>query len=198
MSDELSEQEEAVEETAEDKRIDPLTLFPSNIQKAVEGLMYIGQLTETVSFCGHRFGLRTLRPQHKYAIAQVLQPYRNTIMEVDIFQNATVATALTHVDGKHDFCPPIGPEIESFVAGRLNYVSNNETGWFPQTLEFLWARYVLLEATATEAIAELHRLSQRSQPITSSPWLDSLAEQGRTIDETNLAFQPSTISNWNS
>lgn len=186
MTDSVSapEQEEVV------KSIDPLSLFPPNVSKAVEGLIHLGQLSDTVNFCGHTFGIRTLKPQHKYAIATVLQPYRSTIYEVDIYQNLHVATALTHVDGKHDFCPAIGPDIEDFVRGRLNYVGNVERGWYPPTLEFLWTRYALLEATATEAIAELHRLSLRGQPTTSSPWLDSLIVPGRSDDETSLVFQP--------
>jgi hypothetical protein len=186
--DEFTSESELADEPEE--AIDPLTLFPPNIQKAVEGLMYLGQLTETVRFCGHSFGLRTLKPQHKYAIGQVVQPYRNTLVEVDIWQNTHVATALTHVDGKHDFCPAIGPDMEDFVRGRLNYVSDADRGWYDPTLEFLWTRYAVLEATATTAIAELQRLSLRSQPPTSSPWLDSLIVPGPSADETNLGIPP--------
>lgn len=178
--------DESSEESVEtEKAIDPLTLFPPNIQKAIEGLMYLGQITETINFCGHSFGLRTLKPQHKYAISQVVQPYRNTLSEVDIWRDCHVATALTHVDGKQNFCQPIGPDIEDFVRSRLNYVSNIEHGWYPQTLEFLWVRYALLEATASAAVAELQRLSLRSQPPTSSPWLDSLTVPGPSDDKTN-------------
>lgn len=165
--------------------IDPLTLFPPNIRMAVEGLMYLGQLTDTVQFCGHSFGIRTLRPQHRFAIAQVIQPYRNTIEEVGIYRNATVGIALTHVDGDHNFCPPIGPDLEDLVKARLNYVGHHETGWYPPTLEFLWTRHQLLELTAAKAIAELHSLSQRSQPTTSSPWLDSLTVPESSADETS-------------
>jgi hypothetical protein len=188
MADE--ESEEAIVE-----KINPLDLFPKKVRKAVEGLVYLGQLTDEVDFCGHTFGIRTLRPQHKYAIAQVLQPYRNTVAEVDIFQNLHVATALTHVDGKQDFCPAIGPSIEDHVRGRLNYVTNSEKGWYGPTLEFLWGRYILLEATAANAIAELNSLSQGSQPTSLSPWLDSLTGPGTSAEQTNMDSLPFMPSN---
>lgn len=175
MSDEQSVKEES---------IDPLKIFPVEIQQAVEGLTYLGQLTETVSFCGHTFTLRTLKPHHEMAISQVLQPYRNTIFEVDVFQHLHVGLALTEVDGRDDFCPQAGPDEVAFVKARLSYLTNEETGWYRPTLDFLWQRYALLEATAAKAIAELDRLSSGSQPNNLQPWLGSLTEQG-TSDATD-------------
>jgi hypothetical protein len=188
MSDTTSEE-------VPEQKIDPTTLFPAKTRKAVEGLTYLGQLTEDVSICGHTFGLRTLRPQHKYAIATVLQPWRNTIYEPDIWQNLHVAVALTHVDGKADFCEPMNPNIEDFVKGRLNYIANSETGWYPTVLELLWNHYVLLEAVAANAIAELQLLSQGSQASISSPWLDSLTELGPSEEQMSSVFPPFTNSN---
>ncbi|MGD0511007.1 MAG: hypothetical protein ABSA33_04155 [Candidatus Micrarchaeaceae archaeon] len=176
----------------QEQEIDPLALFPPQINKAVEGLAFLGQLTDECTFCGHSFGLRTLRPAHKFAIAQVLQPYRNTIAEPDIYQALYVATALTHVDHKRDFCEPIGPDLEGFVRGRLHYVANSETGWFPHTLTFLWNQYAILEMTAAKAVKELHFLSLRDQPKSSSPWLDSLVEPAPLTEETSSDSPPFT------
>jgi hypothetical protein len=185
MSDDPQVQEE----------LDPIALFPPEIQDAVTGLTYLGQLTEDVTFCGHTFGIRTLRPQHHMAIAQVLQPYRNTVQEIDVFRNLHVAMALTHVDNNQNFCPAIGPDLEGLVSGRLNFVSHHETGWYPPTLEFLWQRYVLLEAKATAAIKALDHLSQGSQQQQSLPWLDSLIGLGLSPDATSSGTPPSTDSN---
>lgn len=186
------------DETSEDKAhevIDPIALFSPKVRNAVEGLTFLGELSETVSFCGHTFGLRTLKPQHKYAISRVLQPYRNTIYEVQIFQNLHVATALTHVDGKHNFCDPIGPSIEEFVIGRLNFVSDVKNGWYEATLEYLWSEYQVLELKATEAIVELHSLSQRSRENTSSPLPDSSTELASLEELMNLGILPSMTFN---
>lgn len=173
------------------EEVDPLTLFPEEWRQPVEGLMYLGQLSETIEFCGHTFGLRTLLPQDKFAISSVIQPYRNTIMEVDVYQAAHVAAGLTAVDGDENFCPPIGADINAFLQGRLNYIAKR---LYPPTIEFLWTRQQLLEATAAQAIKEMDRLLRGSQPITLPPWLDSLTEQGSSPDETDSATQPSTPS----
>lgn len=180
-----------------EEEVDPFALFPEEIREPVQGLTYLGQLTETVHFCGHTFGLRTLRPADKFAIGMVLQPYRNTIHEVDAYQAAHIGMALTAVDGDCDFCPAIGPDIEAFARARLNYITQGPQGnggWYPPTVEFLWGRYVLLEATAVKAIQALDRLTQGGQQ-NSSPWLGSLIGQGNSPDKIALASQPSTPSN---
>lgn len=183
MADEQSVEQEEV--------IDPLSLFSEKWRQPVEGLAYLGQLTEDVEFCGHHFGLRTLLPQDTLAIGQAVQPYRNTMVQVDAFQAAHVGMALTSVDHDEGFCPSIGPDIDVFARGRLNWVVKN---LYPPTVEFLWNRLQLLETTAALAIKELDRLSKGSQPPTLPPWLDSLIEQGALPDETALGTQPSTPS----
>jgi hypothetical protein len=172
---------------------DPIALFSEAVRTPVEGLIYLGQLSEIIDFCGHTFGLRTLLPQDKFAISAVLQPYRNTIMEVDAFQAAHVAVALTEIDGNPDFCSPIGPGIESATKGRLNWVSQN---LYPPTIEFLWNHYAFLTAKALQAMQELDRLSKGSQPSNLPPWLDSLTAQGTSPDATHLGIQPFTPSNF--
>ncbi len=182
------------EKVSEEEIIDPVKLFSPAIQKAVEGLTYIGQLSEDVKFCGHTFGLKTLRPQHRFAISLVLQPYRDTIYEVEVYRTLHVGMALTHVDNDQNFCPPIGPDIEDLARARLAYISDAETGWHTPTVEYLYARYALLELTAAKAIGELENLSQRGQPTQSPPWLDSLTEPGPSDDETSSDTQPSIPS----
>jgi hypothetical protein len=171
----------------EQEVIDPISLFTPAVQKRVEGLMYLGQLTDdSIRFCGHTFGLRTLRPQHHFAISQVLQPYRNSTAEVDMYEALHVGMALTHVDGDRHFCDPIGPDVslEDLARARLFYIGNGDTGWYPATISYLWGEYQLLESAATKAVIELHSLSLRGEPKTSSPWLDSLIESASSPEET--------------
>lgn len=185
MSDEQSVQEES---------LDPFSLFPPEIRRAVEGLAYLGQLTDSVAFCGHTFVLRTLKPYHEMAIAQALQPYRNTIYEVDVFQHLHVGLALTEVDGNPNFCPQAGPDNVAFANARLRYLTDDTTGWYRPTLDFLWQRYALLEALAAKAVEELDRLSSRGQPTSLQPWLDSLIVQGSSPAPTSSETPPHTSS----
>jgi hypothetical protein len=187
----MTDVDQSPEEAKKAEDIDPIKLFSEKIQVAVEGLTYIGKLTDEFNFCGHKFAIQTLLPQHKFAISQVLQPYRDTIHEVDAYQALHVGLAVTAVDGDTEFAPAIGPGIVELTKARLAYVSSH---WYPRTIEYIWSRYVLLEATAGKAIAELDRLSQRGQPNTLPPWLDSLIEQAGSIEKTNSDTQPSTPS----
>ena len=179
-------------ESVGEERIDPLTLFSENIQLPVEGLMYLGQYSESIEFCGHTFGLRTLLPQDRFAIAVAMQPYRNTIMEVDAFQAAHIAMALTEIDHDKDFCPPVGPGIDATARGRLNWVSKN---LFPPVVDYLWVEYQRIEAQALLALQELDHLSKGNQPTTLPPWLDSLIGAGISADETPADTPDSTTSN---
>jgi hypothetical protein len=174
----------------QEETVDPFDLFSDKIKNAVEGLTYLGELSDTIKFCGHTFDIRTLMPQHKFAISLALQPYRNTVHEVDIYEALHVGMAVTAVDGEPDYCPAIGPDLQSLCKARLSYIGEH---WYPPTVSFLWGRYVLLEATAAKAIQELDRLSQGGQPTNLPPWLDSLIEQGHSQDATSLDT-PQSIS----
>lgn len=183
MSEEAAPQEQ--------DSVDPFAVFSDRVRTPVEGLVYLGQIQETVEFCGHTFELRTLQPQHRFAISVAVQPYRDTLSEADAYQAAHVAMAVVTVDGQ-DYCPPIGPNLNSHVEARLKYVGKN---WYGPTIAFLWSEYIKLEQKAVEAIQELDRLSKGSQPMNLPPWLDSLIEQGRSSEQTNSDTQPSAEHN---
>lgn len=173
------------------REIDPLTLFSEDIRIPVSGLMYLGQIEETVEFCGHSFGLRTLLPQDKFAIGIVLQPYRNTLVEVDAFQAATIGAALTHVDHDAEFLPAVGPSLESHIRARLGWLGKT---FYPPTIDFLWTHQQLLEAKSIAAMQELDSLLPGNQPTTSPPWLASFIAQGGLEDETDGDTPSSTTS----
>lgn len=166
------------------ERIDPFALFDPQIQQPVRGLSFIGYLEKTITFCGHSFTLRTLRPAEKAAIGIAVQPWRNTLTEVEVWQNAHVGMALTSVDGDEAFCPQTGPELSSFARARLNWVTDPNTGWFQPTLDFLYTEFLALDNEVLQAIQELQNLAQGSQQ-SSLPSADFLTVQGTSPDETN-------------
>lgn len=180
----------------EEEKLDPIQLFTPAVQKAVEGVAFLGRLTETVKLAGHSFGLQTLRPELKYAIGQVIQPYRNTLIADKIWRNAHIAAALTHVDGKANFCDPIGPSIEDFIQGRLNYISDKDDGWYEPTLEYLWYQYQILELKASKAVEQLNFLSQQttSKPAFLQDLEDILNESDALTGATSGDIQPSPSS----
>jgi hypothetical protein len=194
MADKTPEQSQGQKQ---DDTIDPIRLFTPAVQHIIEGVAYLGRVTETVKLSGHTFGLQTLRPEYHYAIAQVIQPYRNTIIADKIWRNAHVAAALTHVDGRSDFCDSIGPNIEDFVQGRLNFISNKDDGWYEPTIEYLWYQYQILELKATKAVEQLNFLSQQTspQPAFLQDLEDILNESESLTGAMNTGIPPSLPSN---
>lgn len=171
----------------QEEKIDPIQLFTPSVRHVVEGLSYLGHISETITFAGHKFGLQTLRPEYKYAIGRVIQSLNQTLVADKAWRDAHIAAALTHVDGHFDFCDAIGPDIDSFILGRWQYITNSKTGWFETTLEHLWYQYQLLEMKADQAVNQLNFLSQQTK---ESPALlrnleDILKESAALGDEIN-------------
>ena len=88
----------------EEERIDPFSLFTEQIRLPVRGLVFLGQIEKTVEFCGHTFSLRTLYPSEKAAVSIVIQPWRGSISEGEVWANAQVGLSLTSVDDDNEFC----------------------------------------------------------------------------------------------
>lgn len=191
MAEETPQQSQSQEEN-----IDPIALFTPSVQRVVEGVAYLGKLTETVTYAGHRFGLQTLRPEHRYAIGQVIQPLNGTIVWDKAWRDAHIAAALTHVDGHYDFCDPISPNMEDFVRGRWQYLTNKDTGWYEPVLEFLWYQFQFLELKASKAVEQMNFLSEMNQkPAFLQDLENILNESDALIEGTNGDTQHSPLSN---
>jgi hypothetical protein len=147
-----------------DDRIDPVTFFSQEIHQAVTGMIYLGAYSKQIEFVGHRFTMETIRPHMKFAMAIAMEPYRNTLQEPQAWGGMHVAMALTSVDGKKDFCPPVGDNEVEFVKARLNWLTN-KTGWWQPTIDYLFGEYLAMEAVVVQAITELHSLAKAGKAI---------------------------------
>jgi hypothetical protein len=162
--------------------------FDPQVREAVEGLIHLGHLTTDVEFCGHTFGLRTLRLGEELAAATAMEKYRGTLKEPHAFAASQVALALTHVDGDEDFCPQAGPDLTAFARARLNYLNTN---WYWPVIDYLYLELSRLLEKQVDAIRSIQDLSTRSLR-SSSPSVDSFNEQGTSNEETALEPWPST------
>jgi hypothetical protein len=170
----------------EDPRVDPFSLFTDQIRLAVRGLTFIGHIEKDVDFCGHQFSLRTLYPSEKAAVSIVVQPWRGSIAEGEVWANAQVGLSLTSVDGDADFCKQAGPDLNGFARARLSYVTDK---WYQPTLSFLYARYLELEQEALDGIRELQDFSERNR-VPSQPSPDSLTVPDTLGAPTDSGIQP--------
>ena len=165
---------------------DPFALFSEQVRFAVRGLTFIGHLEKEIEFCGHTFRMRTLYPSEKAAVSIIVQPWRGSISEGEVWANAQVALALQSVDDIGDFCDPAGPDLNDHAKARLNYVTKQ---WFQPVLSFLYARYLELESEALDGIRELQDFSERNR-VPSQPSPDSLTEPDTLGAEIDSAIQP--------
>lgn len=165
-------------------QVNPFDEFGPEVSESIDGLLHLGEISSEIEFCGHTFGLRTLRADEEIASAKVVESYRETLKEAEAWAAAQVGMALTHLDGNPDFCPAIGPDKVSFARARFQYVTSN---WYPPTINYLYGEYVKLLEKQIAAIRAAQDLSPRSQP-TFLPSLDSLNDPGtfdaQTVSET--------------
>jgi hypothetical protein len=145
-------------------RVDPVTFFSPEIHRSVEGMIYLGAYSKEINFVGHRFTMETIRPHMKYAIGVAMEPYRNTLVEPQVWGSMHVGVALTEVDGHRDFCPPVGDNEVEFVKARLEWLTN-KTGWWQPTIDYLFGEYLAMEQIVIQAIQELHSLAQAGKAI---------------------------------
>jgi hypothetical protein len=135
-------------------------LLPSFDQKYADpfkGLLYLGALSNDFTWLGHDFVIRTLRDGEKLAIAQIIQPYANTMGADRAYANAVVAMAIMSLDGD-DLPVPIGEPRKAHEWGlqRFNYVKDN---WYPYTIDKVFNEYLLLEDLAARVMDAMGKAS---------------------------------------
>lgn len=159
--------------------------FDPQVRVGVEGLLYLGHLTESFEFCGHTFTLRTLKAHEELAAAQACEPFTNTLKAPDAWMSAQVGLALEEVDYEDDFCPQAGPDEVAFARARFQYVTRN---WYWPTIHFLYQSYVTLQEKQLAAIRALQDLSQGS-PHSSSDLGGSFEPRDILTDEMLAEIQ---------
>lgn len=148
--------------TAEDGT--PLPSFDSRYTEPFTGLLYIGALTESFSWLGHRFVIRTLGPDEQLALSLVIKPYQGTGGEQLAYMIAVVALATVSVDGE-ELPTPIGEDtkLAEWAHRRWAYVKEN---WYQYTIAEVFQRYLKLEDTASQVV---DAMGKASGPTASTP-----------------------------
>lgn len=159
----------------------PFSEFHADVQKTVEGLMWLGYLTKTFKFCGHTFVIRTLKGDEDLMVGLLCKEFEGTLTQPKAWAWANVAMAVQSVDGKTDFCPPIGPDPEAHARAKFRYMTGE---WYWPLCEYIYEHFGLLVRRQREAIQAVQDLSERSlRP--STPSRDSLTEPGDSADSTS-------------
>lgn len=141
-----------------------LPTFDPRYAEPFVGLAYLGALADTFDWLGHTFSIRTLRDAEKLAVAQIIQPYSDTMGAEVAYANAIVAMCITGVDGT-DLPIPIGETQRAHEWGhqRFQFVTAN---WFDSTINMVFNRYLILKDLADRVV---DAMGKASAPEDSNP-----------------------------
>jgi hypothetical protein len=142
------EQDDQPEEEA------PARTFPERHREAFTGLLFLGYLTETFTWMGHDFTIRTLRTDESLKVNLVIKPYLGTRGEFMAWKSAQVAACIEIVDGS-PLVQPLGPSDETLLQMRFDYVTKN---WYHITVDAVHARLAALESEAKELVTEMGKV----------------------------------------
>jgi len=128
--------------------------FDERHSQDLEGLLFLGYLTDDFEVYGHRFSIRTLRRGEKLAITQIASEYENTIGLADALQTACIAGSIMMVDGRPLSIPLSNQENRdpgTWIRRNYNIVSE----WFDPVIEAVYEKYSFLQVRQTTAFLEL-------------------------------------------
>lgn len=125
--------------------------FPEDIQRDVDGLMWLGYLSDSFELFGHQFTIRTLTRGERLAITQLTKEYEETLGMADAYSTAIVAASLMVIDGRPlaDLQP--GKSAISRIRENFDLVQK----WYDPVIEALYERVGQLTVRQQVAFVEL-------------------------------------------
>lgn len=160
----------------------PFDAFPPQVREDVNGLIWLGYLEDEFTFCGHNFVIRLLRGDEELLAALVIKEYTETVGQAKAQVWATVALALTAVDGAEDFCPPASPAKEAYARARFQWVTGN---WYWPVALFIYTRYTELLQRQNEAMEALEDFCN-GNPSIFSPWPGSSTDKASSPPQSDI------------
>lgn len=143
---------------------------------AYHGLLYLGAIRGKFSYLGHSFVVRTLRNDEELLVAQIAQPWVETIGSARAHSIAMVAMCTELVDGR-----PLPIPIGEQQAGDIGWAEQRFLycrRWYAMVTDHIFTRYLELEGKARELLKEL---GKEYAPRASGP--DSSSTSGLPSDE---------------
>lgn len=125
--------------------------FPEEHKKAFEGLLYIGKLTDTFDWLGHRFVIRTLLTDEVLEVGLVSARYVGSSGETWAYMTAVAAACLVSIDGQPLPFPMIDTGA-SQVEERFNWVRQR---LYQPAIEKIYERYLILEGKVDQILQAL-------------------------------------------
>lgn len=144
IQDELS-----VSDSPEDE--EELPEFDPKHKMDFEGLLYLGKLSDTFYWLGHKFVIRTLTTDDLLEVGLLHRAYSGTLADVKAYQAAVIAACVEFVDDKPLPIPLSNDPSDTHLLNKFRYVLS----WFPPTIDAVYEEYLLLEAKVGKVIAAM-------------------------------------------
>ena len=172
-----------------DQSQDPFAELDPRIREDVDGLIWLGHLEDQFEFLGHHFVIRTLKGDEELSAGLVSKDYIETLGQAKAWAWAKIALSLVAVDHDENFCPPIGPDRQSFARARFASCTSR---WYWPLAEYIYGRLLELEARQLAVLEAVQSLSSGSLP-NSTPSASSSTEPGGSAETETETSTPSSI-----
>lgn len=130
--------------------------FDPRFKQDFEGLLFIGKLTDSFTWMGHRFVIRTIPSDDLLDMGLLHKPFVGTIADVKAYQMLVVAACIVTVDGQAPPFPITNEDADTLLLNRWNFVRKS---WFPPTVDVIYERYLLLEKRVEDVIEAMGKVS---------------------------------------
>ena len=137
------------------EELKPQVSFPEEHKRPFEGLLYIGRLTDTFDWLGHRFVIRTLVTDEVLETGLVSARYSGTDGESWAYMTAVAAACLVSIDGQ-PLPFPIIDTGASQVEERFNWARSR---LYQPVIEKVYERYLILSTKVDEIIEAMGKAS---------------------------------------
>lgn len=150
----IAEKIEAPPEPEPEKK--SLPSFDEKHKLDLEGLLYLGRLSKTFRWAGHKFKIRTLTTQDVLEVGRLTKDYIGTSAEMRAWQAAMAGACTVSVDGQVIY-PPLNPD-ESEVEAHFRWANDQ----YPWTIDKIFEQLMLLDGVVAEVLEEMGKASGAS------------------------------------
>lgn len=130
-------------------------------QQDMDGLLQLGALMASFSWCGHRFVIKTLSSDEELIVATLTREWQETIGGPKAYAIAVAALAVQAVDDV-PMPTPVGETgaKHQWAIERFRYARR----WYPPTIDSIYDHYLALEHRVKGVLDELGKASDPGEP----------------------------------
>jgi hypothetical protein len=147
---------EKIEPEVKEEPKKDLPNFDEKHKQDLEGLLYLGKLSKTFRWAGHKFKIRTLTTQDILEVGRLSKPYIGTSAEMRAWQAAMAGACTVSVDGQVIY-PPLNPG-ETEVEAHFRWANDQ----YPWTIDKIFEQLMLLDGVVAEVLEEMGKVSGAS------------------------------------